>query len=199
MVLFFEGKTLTRENADHWFVTEVLPLEGTLERFLRRNWRDEDEIADLRQEVYARVLVAWRVGKPDSAQAFVLSTARNLLIDRARRARIVSIETFADMDAVEIVVESGDIDRHLMARSELRLLQTALELLPPRCREVVQLRKIDGLSQREVATKMGITEDTVERQVAKGIRALAAALANTGSRSTDTPSAIGHAREVQPR
>lgn len=61
----------------------------------------------------------------------------------------------------------------LMARSELRLLQGALELLPVRCREVFQLRKIDGLSQREVAQKMGITEDTVERQVAKGVRAAA--------------------------
>ena len=180
-------------------MTEVLPLEGTLERFLRRNWRDEDEIADLRQEVYAKVLVAWRVGKPDSAQAFVLSTARNLLIDRTRRARIVSIETFADMDAVEFVAESVHIDRHLMARSELRLLQTALELLPPRCREVVQLRKIDGLSQREVAAKMGITEDTVERQVAKGVRALAAAIANTGCASLGKRTATGQALAVKPR
>ena len=87
------------------------------------------------------------------------------------------------MDAVEIVAEGVQTDRHLMARSELRLLQAALALLPPRCREVVQLRKIDGLSQREVAAKMGITEDTVERQVAKGVRALAAALANTGTGS----------------
>ena len=174
---------MTRNEADDWFMTEVLPLEGTLERFLRRNWREENDIADLRQEVYARVLLAWRGGKPDSVQAFLLSTARNLLIDRARRGRIVSIETFADMDAVEIVAESVHTDRHLMARSELRLLQSALELLPPRCREVVQLRKIDGLSQREVAAKMGVTEDTVERQVAKGVRALAAALANTGTGS----------------
>lgn len=190
---------MTRDEADDWFVTEVLPLEGTLERFLRRNWRDEDEIADLRQEVYARVLVAWNVGKPDCVQAFVLSTARNLLIDRARRARIVSIETFADMDAVEIVTESVQIDRHLMARSELRLLQGALELLPPRCREVVQLRKIDGLSQREVAAKMGITEDTVERQVARGVRALAAALANTGSGSLSKRPTIEQALGAKPR
>ena len=174
---------MTRDEADTWFVREVLPLEGTLERFLRRNWRDESEIADLRQEVYAKVLVAWGLGRPDSVQAFLLATARNLLIDRARRARIVSIETFADMDAVEIATESVHTDGHLMARSELRLLQAALDLLPQRCREVVQLRKIDGLSQREVAAKMGITQDTVERQVAKGIRALAAALANTGTGS----------------
>lgn len=174
---------MTRDEADDWFVKEVLPLEGVLERFLRRNWRDEGEIADLRQEVYVKVFVSCANGRPDSAQAFVLSTARNLLIDRARRARIVSIETFADMDALDIGGEAFPTERHLMARSELRLLQSALALLPPRCREVVELRKIEGLSQREVATRMGITEDTVERQVSKGVRALAAALALAGSGS----------------
>jgi RNA polymerase sigma-70 factor (ECF subfamily) len=49
---------------------------------------------------------------------------------------------------------------------------SAIGELPPRCREVVTLRKIEGLSQREVARKMGITEDTVERQVSNGIRLL---------------------------
>lgn len=175
---------MTADEVDAWFVAEVLPLESMLERFLRRNWRDEDDIADLRQEVYAKVFVGCAQGRPDSTQAFVLSTARNLLIDRARRARIVSIETFADIDAVEIVAEHVPTERVLMARSELRQLQAALELLPARCREVIELRKIEGLSQREVALKMGITEDTVERQVSKGVRALAAALANTG---TGTP------------
>lgn len=174
---------MTRDEVDDWFVKEVLPLEGVLERFLRRNWRDQGEIADLRQEVYVKVFVSCASGRPDSAQAFVLSTARNLLIDRARRARIVSIETFADMDALDIGGEAFPTERHLMARSELRLLQSALALLPPRCREVVELRKIEGLSQREVATRMGITEDTVERQVSKGVRALAAALAGAGSGS----------------
>lgn len=169
-------------QAEEWFVTEVLPLERTLERFLRRNWRAEDDIADLRQEVYARVFVASSGGRPESTLAFVLSTARNLLIDRARRARIVSIETFADIDAVEIA-EHFSTERFLLARSELRLLQAALNLLPARCREVIELRKIEGLSQKEVANRMGITEDTVERQVSKGVRSLAAALANTGTGS----------------
>ena len=174
---------MTPDEVDDWFVTEVLPLEGMLERFLRRNWRDENDIADLRQEVYAKVFVSSSGCQPDSAQAFVLSTARNLLIDRARRARIVSIETFADMDALELIAEPIPIERNLMARSELKLLQAALELLPARCREAVELRKIEGLSQREVARRMGITEATVERQVSKGVRVLAAALADTGAGS----------------
>ncbi len=170
-----DEKPMTPQNADAWFVAEVLPLEATLERYLRRNWRDTDEIHDLRQEVYARVYVACVTVIPDSARAFVLSTARNLLVDRARRSRIVSIETFADMDVLTLESEYST-ERHVTARSELRLLQTALEALPSRCREVVQLRKIEGLSQKEVAARMGITEDTVERQVSKGLRALAGAL-----------------------
>jgi RNA polymerase sigma-70 factor (ECF subfamily) len=171
---------LNTDELSAWFVEQVLPLEGMLERFLRRNWRDMDEIADLRQEVYARVYDGCARSRPDSAQAFVLTTARNLLIDRARRAQIVSIETYADMDALAPTLDELSPERHLAARSELKLLQIALDLLPARCREVVELRKIEGLSQREVATRMGITEDTVERQVSKGVRALALALQATG-------------------
>lgn len=171
---------LRHDELSAWFVDQVLPLEGVLERYLRRNWRDAGEIADLRQEVYARVFDGCAQRRPESAQAFVLSTARNLLIDRARRAQIVSIETFADMDALAPTVDELSPERHLAARSELRLLQLALNLLPARCREVIELRKIEGLSQREVASRMGITEDTVERQVSKGVRALALALQTTG-------------------
>lgn len=171
---------MNTDELSAWFVEEILPLEGVLERFLRRNWRDVDEISDLRQEVYARVFDSCANTRPESAQAFVLTTARNLLIDRARRAQIVSIETYADMDALAPTLDELSPERYLSARSELKLLQVALNLLPARCREVVMLRKIEGLSQREVASKMGITEDTVERQVSKGVRALAMALQATG-------------------
>lgn len=167
---------MIRDELDAWFLQEVLPLEGTLERYLRRNWRDADEIPDLRQEVYARVYDSCGVSRPSSAQAFVLSTARNLLIDRVRRAQVVSIETFAEIETMSFTVDELSPERHLSGRSELRLLQVALELLPRRCREVVELRKIEGLSQREVASRLGIAEDTVQKQVAKGIRSLAQAL-----------------------
>lgn len=169
------------EELDAWFVDQVLPLEPVLERFLRRNWRDLNDIADLRQEVYARVYDKAQPNRLESVQAFVLTTARNLLIDLARREKVVSIDAYADIETIDAIADEIGLERIVMARSELRALQAALTLLPPRCREVVELRKIEGLSQREVAARMGITEDTVERQVSKGIRALANALSNTGS------------------
>lgn len=163
-----------------WFVQEVLPLEGVIEGFLRRNWRDPDEVADLRQEVYARVFDACATFRPESTQAFLLTTARNLLIDRARRAQVVSFESYAEIEALPQSVEELGPERHVSARSALRVLQAALEKLPARCRQVIELRKIEELSQREVAARMGITEDTVERQVSKGVRALADAMAEAG-------------------
>lgn len=167
-------------DPDDWFVREILPMEAALMRYLRRNWRDAAELPDLRQEVYVRVFEAARVREPEQAGAFLFSTARNLLIDRARRAQIVSIETFADLELENLTPDDLTPERHASGRAELRLLQQALNALPLRCKEVVSLRKIDGMSQREIAEHMGIKEATVEKQMAKGMRALADALLANG-------------------
>jgi RNA polymerase sigma-70 factor (ECF subfamily) len=161
-------------DLDDWFIREVLPLEGVLMRYLRQNWRDSAEWPDLRQEVYARVYEAARRGRPERTAAFLLATARNLLVDRARRQQVVSIEAFAELDdlsACELTPE-----RHASGRAELNALAEALDALPARCRQAVMLRKVDGMSQRAVAAEMGVTEDTVEKQIAKGMRAIADAL-----------------------
>jgi RNA polymerase sigma-70 factor (ECF subfamily) len=167
-------------DLDDWFVREILPLEGALTRYLRRNWRDAADLPDLRQEVYVRVYESARGRLPEQPQAFLFASARNLLIDRARRAQIVSIETLADLELSDHAVDELTPERHAGGRGELRLLQQALDELPQRCREVVSLRKIDGMSQREVAQHMGIQEATVEKQISKGIRALADSLLAKG-------------------
>lgn len=169
-----------RDELDAWFVDEVLPLEPALTGYLRRNWPESCEIADLRQEVYVRVYESAASRRPEQTKPFVFSTARNLLIDRARRAKVLSIEAVADLDFVGAEADLRTPERHVSARMELRLLQLALDRLPSRCREVVRLRCIAGLSHREVAQTMGITQDTVEKQLAKGMRAMADALLQTG-------------------
>src|SRR3546814_13966857 len=63
-------------------------------------------------------------------------------------------------------------ERHLEARDDWRRTQEGLERLPPRCREVVTLRKIEGYSTRETADQLGVGIDTVEKQLTLGMRAL---------------------------
>lgn len=156
-----------------WFCDAILSREASLMRFIRRNWKDAEEAADLRQEIYERVLVGARRELPRNAGHYLFAVARNHLINRAKRAQIVSFDLVADMSALG---ESGDLlaaERHLSAREELRRAQAGLDLLPPRCREVVRLRKIEGLSTRETATRLGVGIDTVEKQLTLGIRAMA--------------------------
>jgi RNA polymerase sigma factor (sigma-70 family) len=168
-----EGAGMTAPEVEAWFVRDVLPLEAVLMQFLHRNWRNKSEIADLRQDVYVRVFEAALEKIPDSPRSFLLTTARNLIIDRVRRGHVVPIEAVADLDALNIARDEPGPDRNLIAREELRRLQLALDRLPPRCHEAVVMRQIDGLSRREIAQRMGIAEKTVKRHLADGVRALA--------------------------
>lgn len=143
-----------------------------LGRYLRRSWRDRWEIPDLRQDVYVRIYEAALREKPENPKGFLFQVARNLMIDRLRRKNVVSFDSFADLDGMGSDGDQPDAEQAVAAQQEALLLRAAIGALPPRCREVVTLRKIEGHSQRDVARRMGITEDTVERQVANGIRHL---------------------------
>jgi len=169
------------EALDNWFVQQVLPLEPMLIGFLRRNCRETDDIVDLRQDVYVRVYEAAEAGLPANPKAFVFAVARNLLIDRARHKQVAAIVALAPSGELPDHVDELCPERYAMGRQEIEFLEQAFSDLPPKCREVVQLRKIAGLSQRDVAVQLGITEGTVEKQIAKGIRFLAAALGAHGS------------------
>ncbi len=96
------GSAMNAPEVEAWFVREVLPLEAMLMQYLRHNWRDQSDIEDLRQEVYVRVCQAAEKGNPHPAKSFVSPTARNLLIDRARRGNVVPIEAVADLDTLGI-------------------------------------------------------------------------------------------------
>jgi DNA-directed RNA polymerase specialized sigma24 family protein len=78
------------ESLETWFKREILPQEAAFLRYLFRVWPKRDEITDLRQEVYARVFESARASRPQMPRAFLFATARNLMADRVRRARVVS-------------------------------------------------------------------------------------------------------------
>lgn len=158
---------------NRWFCREVLPLERSLTHFIRRNLRVASDVVDARQDIYARVLAGARKELPMNAQAYVHTVARNHLINIAQHAKIVSIELVAELDDVQMHDDLLETDRYLGARDELRRAFDALDALPPRCREVVRLRKVEGYSIREAAVRMGVGVDTVERQLTLGMRAIA--------------------------
>lgn len=161
--------TMTAAEVRAWFVREVLPLEMLLTSFLQHNWRNNHEVSDLRQDIYERVCEAAYRQLPDNAKQFVFRTARNLLIDRLRRENVIPIEAMADVDALDVAMDTPEPDRSVIARDELRRLQSALNRLPPRCREAFVLGRIEGLSGPQIAERMGITKAAVSIHLDKAI------------------------------
>ena len=170
-----EGGRMSAPDLRAWFLGEVLPLEASLTRFLRRNWRNDSDIPDLLHETYVRVYDAAQREIPASAKAFAFATAQNLLGDMVRREKVVPIEAASEMDMLDVALDEPGPDRKAIARDELRRLQTALDHLPPRAREAIVLRQVEGLSRREIAQRMQVTERTVKWHLTEGLRALAKA------------------------
>ena len=164
---------MSQSEVDAWFVREVLPLEASLMQYLAHNWENKSEIPDLRQEIYARVCEAARHQFPHSARSFLFATARNFLIDLVRHSRVVQIEAMADLETLDIASDQPGPEREVSAREELRAVHAAIRRLPPRCQETVVLRKVEGLSLREISVRMNISEKTVERHLTEGLRSLA--------------------------
>jgi RNA polymerase sigma-70 factor (ECF subfamily) len=167
-----QQRVAAMEEVRAWFIREVLPLEPALMQYLRRNWRRRDDIADLRNDIYVQVFEAALKKLPEKPQQFVVTTARNLLIDRLRRERIVAMEAMADLDALEGAADTPGPERVAIARDELRLLQRAMERLPRRTQEIIVMRRVEGLSRAEISVRLGISQETVSAHVTDGMRAL---------------------------
>jgi RNA polymerase sigma factor (sigma-70 family) len=161
---------------DQWFAAEILPHEGLLLRYLTRVWRNSAEVFDLRQDIYVRVYESARSTLPTTPKAFLFATARNLMTDRIRHSRVVFIDSTPDFNVLDVLIDEVSPERRLSARQELRMLARAFDSLSEKCRSVVWLRRVEGLSQRETAQRLGLHEGAVESQLARGVRVLALAV-----------------------
>jgi RNA polymerase sigma-70 factor (ECF subfamily) len=161
---------------DQWFAEQILSHEVSLTRYLHRVWSNMSEIPDLRQDIYVRVYESARDSRPVSPRAFLFATARNLMTDHIRRSRVVSMEATGDVAAFDALVDEVSPERHVGASQELQRLALAFDSLSDKCRRIVWLRRIEGLSQRQTAERLGVREVAVESQLARGMRALARAV-----------------------
>ena len=161
------------EPLDVWFKREILSQEESLTRFLSRVWSRRDEVPDIRQESYARVYEAAQKERPQAPKAFLFTTARHLMVDRVRRERIVSIRAGGENEYLNVLVDEISPEQRVVAEEELARLARAFDCLSTKCREVVWLRRVRELSQKEVAGRLGLSEKTVEKHLRTGARLLA--------------------------
>ncbi|MES2692062.1 MAG: RNA polymerase sigma factor [Verrucomicrobiota bacterium] len=152
-----------------WFSEAIRPHERELRAYLRGRFPTLVDVDDLVQETYARMLRARESGQATLTRAYLFVVARNVALDLIRREKIVAIERLVEIDGLSVVEERPDAAETLNHEQELALLDDAMRALPPRCREILTLRRLEGLSHRAIAEKLGIAESTVNAQLAIGL------------------------------
>ncbi len=156
-----------------WFSEQVLPHEAMLRAWLRSRFPASCDLDDIVQEAYARVMQARTTREIASPKAFLFATARNLVLGQLRHQNVTGDRDALTENAAEGVLdEATDVPEAVARAQELELLTQAIQSLPSRCRQVVTLRKIYNMSQKEVAAQLGISEHTVEAQGTIGLRKL---------------------------
>jgi len=154
-----------------WVSEHVIPCEQRMRAWLKR-WgvkhEDGDEII---QDAYCRIATLDTVAHIDDPRAYFFSIVRNLTIRRLRRGRVVEIATIAEIDACQDLHQSSP-ERQAADRQDYQRLLALIQALPPKCRRIVELRKLEGWSQREIAQHLGISEKTVEKQIWLGLKAV---------------------------
>ena len=153
-----------------WFETELLPHVARLRAWLKSQFPNVADVEDFVQEAMMQVLRAHATKPVRSPRAYFFVAARNLAISYKRREAVRRTSSLEEIPAWSLPDEQSDV-RHDVARAqELEMLADAIQNLPTRCRQVLTLRKLYGLSQKETAAQLGIAEHTVEIHTALGLQ-----------------------------
>jgi RNA polymerase sigma-70 factor (ECF subfamily) len=164
---------------DTLYRSTVAPLR----RYLSRLLGNQAEAQDVAHDAYLRVYPLVQKQEPEKPEALLYVTARRLAINRLKRRSISPVGT-SEFLPETATSDAPGVAQQVMAKQELSMLEKAIAELPEGCRTVLLLRKVELLSHKEIADRLGIAISTVEKQHARALRLLRAALPNDHSRSS---------------
>jgi RNA polymerase sigma-70 factor (ECF subfamily) len=120
---------------------------------------------DLAQDAWLKLAQVMPEQRLDNPKAYLFRIATNLLRDALRHRALVGVSDEAPLELIEAVQADpcGLVENQCALQCVLRQLAD----LPPRCREVFELARLEGLSQAEIAGRLGISVNTVIAQLAK--------------------------------
>lgn len=143
---------------------------GDVYRLCHRLLGDPGDAADATQEVYVRVVRSVIGFREESSfgtwlhrvAVNVCATALRRRGDVRARGQVAGATAFAAPDSCDILPATDDTEASVVEREEARRVAAAIAQLPPDARAVVVLRDVRGLSTKETASMLGISEGAVK-------------------------------------
>jgi RNA polymerase sigma-70 factor (ECF subfamily) len=155
-----------------WLARNVLPHEGLLRAKLRAIRTYGLEVEDIIQETYTRILSVQSLESITYPKQYALLTAKAIIVDHIRHSRVVSIASGGKLESLDVPEPTANAEELLEIHEEVLAVTDALAQIPKLSREILIMRRVERISQKDVARRLGISEKTVEKHMARGARHL---------------------------
>ena len=166
----------------YWLARHVLPHEPAMRSWLRGKASLGFDIDDIVQETYAILAAKADITAIRNPKNYSFQVAYSVILQQLREQRVVPITAVEDIGTIEAAHDEPSPEDTTLYRRELTQIRAAIDALPRQTRQAFILRRIDGLSQREIATRMKLSEHTVEKHIARGIKLLLAQFGRGGNK-----------------
>lgn len=146
--------------------------EAALRRLLARYLSRRQDVDELIQETFLHAFVSETERKIRAPKAYLFRVAKNLALNALKKKSVTTTDYIEDFEGSEVVIDREQVSTEDQAssRQQLVIVSEAILTLPPQCRRAFIMRKVDGLSYKEIANQMQLSESTVEKHVATGLQ-----------------------------
>ena len=159
-----------QEDENEWFEREIHAHEPMLRSWLQSRFPSLSNVDDIIQDAFLRVLKINRKSRLVAPKAYLFSTSRNLAIDTLRREKVVKFKPLTGRENTDMLKNRTGIYDEIVQKEELEIITDAIKQLPQKCRRVVTLRKVYGMSAKQIAKRLNLSHRTVENQLLIGVK-----------------------------
>lgn len=140
-----------------------------LKRFISRFLSNSHDIEDVSQETFLRAFPVEKGRVIEQPKSFLFRIAKHVALTQLTKKSRQITDYLEDFDDSEVLLSEATVEDELIARETLGIHCEAVAGLPPQCRRVYLMRKVYGMSHKEIAGKLGIAVKTVEKHLIKGV------------------------------
>ena len=159
-----------RDIVAAWVAREILPHENAVHAWLSRRWRNVVDPDDVIQEAYCRISSLARVDHIGNPIGYFRRTVHAVVTDTLRRSGIFGFISMTEIEWLNVMDSEPLADRVVEADQELKRVNSLLSELSDTCRQAIELRRIEGTSQREAAERLGVSEDVIRNHLVRGVK-----------------------------
>jgi len=141
----------------------------SLIRFLRQRLRVKEDAADIAQEAYIRMMQYEGSQKIQSPSSMLFRIAINVANDLGRSEQARRVSDQLSIDGMELASHEPSADREIAARQDLDILYGTIEQLPPKCRQVFLLSRVERMTYPQIAVHCGISVKMVEKHISHAL------------------------------